>query len=132
MERVPDTELVPHIGVDDVDIQQILARVAEDAHIQKVFGAPIEQEGVLVIPVAAVRGAGGGGSGTGRVPGTDTPGEGGGGGFALTTRAVGVYVIKGGDVHWRPAVDVNRAVLGGQILGLAFLLLIRSVLRRRI
>ncbi|MDM7856221.1 hypothetical protein [Cellulomonas alba] len=41
-------------------------------------------------------------------------GHGGGGGFAVHVRAVGVYVIDDRGVHWRPAVDVNRVILGGQ------------------
>lgn len=41
-------------------------------------------------------------------------GHGGGGGWAMHVRAVGVYVIDDRGVHWRPAVDVNRVILGGQ------------------
>ena len=140
-----------------MNIQHILERITGDAPAQKVFGAPIERDGVLVVPVATVRGAGGGGSGTGSVPGADRPAEGGGGsgggsgtgtgtgsvpgadrpaeggggGFTFSARPVGVYVLRDGDAHWRPAVDVNRAILGGQLLGLVCVLAIRSVLRRR-
>jgi uncharacterized spore protein YtfJ len=115
---------------DDVNIQQILERVTGDSPVQKVFGEPVERDGVVCVPVATVFGAGGGGSATGHVPGADGPGEGGGGGFTFSARPVGVYVIKDGDAHWRPAVEVNRAILGGQLLGLVLLLVIRSVLRR--
>jgi uncharacterized spore protein YtfJ len=41
-------------------------------------------------------------------------GHGGGGAFAMHVRAVGVYVIDDRGVHWRPAVDVNRVILGAQ------------------
>jgi uncharacterized spore protein YtfJ len=114
-----------------VNIQQILERITGDAPVQKVFGDPIERDGALVIPVAIVLGAGGGGSATGRTPGTDGTSAGGGGGFAFTARPVGVYVIRNGEAQWRPAVDANRAILGGQLLGLVLLLVVRSVLRRR-
>ncbi|WP_169315147.1 hypothetical protein [Cellulomonas gilvus] len=30
---------------------------------------------------------------------------------------MGVYVIDERGVHWRPAIDLNRIVLGGQIVG---------------
>ncbi|MDJ0397913.1 MULTISPECIES: hypothetical protein [Rhodococcus] len=33
-----------------------------------------------------------------------------GGGFGVGARPVGAYVISGGNVSWRPAVDVNRLV----------------------
>jgi hypothetical protein len=40
-------------------------------------------------------------------------------------------VIRGDEVTWKPAIDVNRVILGGQILGVVALLVIRSILRRR-
>jgi hypothetical protein len=42
-----------------------------------------------------------------------------------------MYVISGDQVSWRPAVDVNRIVLGGQIVAIAALLVLRSILRHR-
>ncbi|MCR6689763.1 hypothetical protein [Cellulomonas sp.] len=35
----------------------------------------------------------------------------------MRVKAVGVYVIDDRGVHWRPAIDINRIVLGGQIVG---------------
>jgi hypothetical protein len=40
-------------------------------------------------------------------------------------------VIEGNCVSWRPAVDVNRIILGGQIVLIVGLLVLRSVLRHR-
>lgn len=77
--------------------------------MRRVFGAPVERDGVTVIPAARV----GGGGGAGR--GTDQRGQDGeGGGFGLAGTPAGVYVIKDGKVRWQPAVDVNRlfTVLG--------------------
>jgi hypothetical protein len=49
-------------------------------------------------------GVGGGG-------GADEHGQHGeGGGFGLVARPVGAYVIKDGEVSWRPAFDLNRAI----------------------
>jgi hypothetical protein len=39
--------------------------------------------------------------------------------------------IKGNTVSWRPAVDLNRIVIGGQIVVIVALLVLRSVLRHR-
>jgi hypothetical protein len=40
-------------------------------------------------------------------------------------------VISGNDVRWQPAVDVNRAIIGGQIVAIVALLVLRSVLKAR-
>ena len=77
---------------------------AQDAiTVKRVFGDPIETEGVTVIPAAKVGGGGGGGG---------ENENNGGGGFGLGARPVGAYVIKGDDVRWVPAVDVNRLSAG--------------------
>jgi uncharacterized spore protein YtfJ len=86
-----------------------------------VFGEPVERDGVVVIPAARVSGGGGGGGGG------DTEGNGGAGsGFGLSARPVGAYVLKGGEVSWRPAVDVTRIVLGGQVVLAVGLLYLRT------
>jgi uncharacterized spore protein YtfJ len=114
-----------------MDIQGILGRVSEGGRVQQVFGEPIERDGVIVIPVAKIWAGGGGGGGTSpRQDGSVS--DGGGGGLGLLARPAGVYVIKDGDAQWRPAVDVNRLALGGQLLGLVLLLVVRSVLRRKL
>jgi uncharacterized spore protein YtfJ len=112
-----------------MDIQEILTRATDSAQVGRVFGAPVERDGVVVIPVASVRGGGGGGSGSG--PQGEGSGEGSGGGIGLTARPAGVYVIRDGDAHWRPALDLNKVILGGQAVAVVALLLLRSVLRGR-
>ena len=90
--------------------------------VRRVYGDPYQEEGVTIIPAANV--AGGGGAGT------DQQGNG-GGGFGLRARPVGAWVIKDGDVQWRPAFDVNRTILMCQIVALAALFTIRSVAKTR-
>ena len=58
-------------------------------------------------------------------------GSGGGSGLAVRVRPVGVYVVDSQGVHWRPALDVNRAILGGQVLAALVVLAMARVLRRR-
>jgi len=41
-------------------------------------------------------------------------GHGGGGGYGAYVKAVGVYVVDDAGVHWKPSIDVNRVILGGQ------------------
>lgn len=101
-----------------------LLRGAKDAMTARtVFAEPIERDGVLIIPAAKVRGGGGGGG--------DNQ-ENAGGGFGLTAKPAGAYVVReGGKVSWEPALDVNRIVLGGQIVAIIALLVLRSILRKR-
>ncbi|SDT49089.1 hypothetical protein [Actinoplanes derwentensis] len=130
-----------------LDTSEILERAragTDAATVGRVFGTPIERDGVTVIPVAIVGGGAGGGGG-----GLDSPddehaggngasaensvagGNGSGGGYGFGARPAGVYVIRDGDAHWRPAIDVNKIVIGGQLVAVAAFLLVRAILRRR-
>jgi uncharacterized spore protein YtfJ len=40
-----------------------------------------------------------------------------GAGFAARVKPLGVYVVHEDGVTWRPALDLNRVILGGQALG---------------
>jgi uncharacterized spore protein YtfJ len=92
---------------------------AKDAlTVRTVCGDPYQEEGITVIPAATVMGGGGGGG--------DTQGNG-GAGFGLAARPVGAWVIKDGDVRWRPALDLNRVILVGQIVAIVALLTMRSI-----
>jgi uncharacterized spore protein YtfJ len=82
-----------------MNVDELLSGARDAISVRRVFGDPIEHDGVMVVPVAKVGGGGGGGS--------DTE-HNGGGGFGLGARPVGVYVIKDGQVSWRPAIDPVR------------------------
>jgi len=97
-------------------------------NVRAVFGDPIRHDDVTVIPVAAVRGAAGGGTGTGPAGGAGS-GTGGGMGYALRARPVGVFVVHGTRVTWKPAVDVVRVLLAGQVTLIG--LVVAVFLRRR-
>ena len=135
-----------------LDSNTILEKAREGtdaATAARVFGTPVEKDGVVVVPVAIVSGGGGGGSGSGTAAAKataatsdespaadgagkpDQEGEGSGGGFGFSARPAGVFVLKNGEVSWKPAVDVNKIVMGGQLVFITALLVARSVLRRR-
>ncbi|HEX2194390.1 MAG TPA: sporulation protein [Candidatus Limnocylindria bacterium] len=101
-------------------VSEMLEGAREAITVRRVYGDPIEAEGVTIIPAADVRGGGGGGA--------DTQ-DNGGGGFGLIARPVGVYVVRGGDVRWEPAVDVSRVAIIGTIAGIVALLVLRSVVK---
>ncbi len=104
---------------------QIVEKSKDAATVGRVFGEPIHQGDVTVIPVAKVIQGSGGGKGSGEE-------EGGGVGFGLGAAPAGVFVIKDGDVRWQPVVDVNRIVIGSQIVAVVLLLTVRAVLKRHL
>jgi uncharacterized spore protein YtfJ len=80
-----------------------------------VYGEPVEQDGAVVIPAAAVfGGGGGGGDGTGALPVRE------GAGFGVFARPAGAFVVRGGKVDWVPAVDVTRLGLAAAVTVVAF------------
>jgi len=115
------------MGTTETDLLEQIGKAEESFTVRRVFGEPFEKDGVTVIPAARVQGAVGGGGG--QAPG----GEGGTGtGFAMNTKPFGVFVIKGGEVGWRPAGDVNRMILGCQVVAIVALLTIRSIVKARL
>lgn len=101
-----------------MDIDAILERARAGMSAERVYGAPIEQDGVTVIPAAKVMGGGGGGTGTDETTGE----EGGGAGFGINARPAGALIIEpGGRVRWKPFFDWNRVVVGVQLVGIVFL-----------
>jgi uncharacterized spore protein YtfJ len=126
-----------------MDIHEVLNHVRDAMTVKRVFGDPYEKDGVTVIPVANVMGGAGGGggssaavsAGTGDAVATDgAPESGYGIGYGLRATPAGVYVIKDGEVEWKPALDVNRVALqrtGAIIVGLFVLRsIIRTLVRR--
>jgi uncharacterized spore protein YtfJ len=111
----------------EMDVLEQIGKAEEAFTVRRVFGEPFEKDGVTVIPAARVQGAVGGGGG--EAP--DGQGKGTGTGFAMNSKPFGVFVIKDGDVAWRPAVDVNRVILGGQIVVVVALLVVRSLIKAR-
>jgi uncharacterized spore protein YtfJ len=91
--------------------------VRDAATVRRVFGEPVQQDGVTVIPATAVRTTYGGGSGR------DPKGQDGeGGGAMLTARPVGVFVVGGDEVRWVPVVDVTRLVTVAGLVAGAYLI----------
>ena len=68
----------------------------------------------------------------GRVDASGTgDGDVGGGGFAAVVKPLGVVVIDDSGTRWQPTIDVNRAILGGQIVAALAVVTAGCVLARR-
>ncbi len=110
-----------------MEIQDVIAQARDTMTVKRVFGEPYEKDGVTIIPAARVQG--GAGAGGGEDP--QGQGKGSGSGFGVNARPVGAFIIRGGELSWRPAVDVNRIVLGGQVVAIVALLTIRAIIKAR-
>ena len=103
-----------------MNVDEMLQGARDTLTVSRVYGEPIERNGVTLIPAADVMGGGGGGS--------DTE-HNGGGGFGVRARPVGTWIIRGDDVSWAPAVDATRVALRGMLVAIVFLFVVRSVVK---
>jgi uncharacterized spore protein YtfJ len=110
-----------------MEAQEVLAQARDSMTVKRVYGEPYEKDGVTIIPAARVQGGAGAGGGED----AEGQGRGSGSGFGVSARPVGAFIIRGGELSWRPAVDVNRAILGGQVVAVVALLTIRAIVRAR-
>ena len=103
-----------------MNVTEMLEGARDAMTVKRVYGDPIERDGLTIVPTADVRGGGGGGG--------DAENNG-GGGFGLQARPVGIYIVKNGEVNWEPAVDVNRISIMGIVAGIVALLVLRSIVK---
>lgn len=102
-----------------MSVGELLTTIRETLTARRVFGEPIERDGVVVVPAAVV--FGGGGGGTGQLAGNQSDG----GGFGLLARPSGAFVITGGTARWVPALDVNRLGVVAGVVAVVWLLVRR-------
>ena len=110
-----------------MEVQEVIAQARDALTVKRVFGEPYEKDGVTIIPAAQVQGGAGGGRGED----PQGKGKGSGSGFGMTARPVGAFVLRQGELSWRPAVDINRIVLGGQLVAIVALLTVRAIVKAR-
>lgn len=112
-------------------------------HVRRVFGEAYREGDTTIIPVAKIFGGGGNGYGEGSMHGRDdagsgsgsaapgSDGSGGGGGFGVRAKPVGVYTVRDGKVRWEPALDLNRLVLGAQVVAAVAVIVIARAVRKK-
>ena len=109
-----------------MQVEELLSGARDVVSVKRVYGEPYEKNGLTVIPAATVRGGGGGGMGD-----NEAGESGGGGGFGLVARPSGAWIVEDGEVTWKPAIDVNRIVLGGQIIAMTAIIVAGRILLAR-
>ena len=122
-----------------MDAQEVLEHARDAMTVKRVFGDPYEKDGITMAPVANVMGGAGAGGGTavrakpaasGEEPaGEGAPDSGYGMGYGVRATPAGVYVIKDGEVEWKPALDMNSLVLQRALVAVVGLLVLRSIVR---
>lgn len=101
-----------------MNVDEMLTGVRDAITVKRVYGDPIERDGILVIPAAKVSGGAGGGG--------DNENNG-GGGFGIRARPVGAWIIRDGEVSWEPAIDATRIASLSMLVAIIFLLTVRSI-----
>jgi len=113
-----------------MDVGNLLTKVSGNLSVRRAFGTAYEKDDLLIIPVAMMAGGGGGGTARPRHRDPADPGSqpeaspavpdatprdpermDAGGGFGGLVLPAGAYVVKGDQVRWVPAVDMNIVVL---------------------
>ena len=108
-----------------MNVTDVLTQARDSITVQRVFGEPIDHGHVTVVPVARVgrwRWRGQRRRARRRARASAT---------AWVPRLPGSTCIDDDHVKWQPAVDVNRVILGGQIVAIVLLLTIRALARMR-
>ncbi len=94
--------------------RELIGAIREAMSARRVFGEPVERDGVTLICAATVIGGGGAGVGEGASEGSDAetgrPG-GFGAGFGGVMWPAGAFEIRDGRVTWRPAIDLTRVLI---------------------
>jgi uncharacterized spore protein YtfJ len=104
-----------------MDVEEMVARSQDAATVGRVYGEPHEKDGTTVIPAARVSARGGSGAARG--------GEHSGGGFRADAEPVGAFMIRDGQVEWKPVFDLGATVRSGQLVGVVALLVLWAVVR---
>lgn len=101
-----------------MNVDEMLSGARDTMTVKRVYGDPIERDGVLVIPAAKVTGGGGGGG--------DSENNA-GGGFGVSAKPAGAWVIRNGEVEWTPAIDVTRIASLSMLVAIVFLWTVKSI-----
>lgn len=101
-----------------MNVDEMLSGARDAMTVKRVYGDPIERDGVLVIPAAKVTGGGGGGG--------DSENNA-GGGFGVSAKPAGAWVIRNGEVEWEPAIDVTRIATLAMLVAIVFLWTVKSI-----
>lgn len=102
-----------------------IEQFSETATVKRVFGEPYEHNGITIVPAARI--GGGAGSGESDINGHENSGS----GIGMGGAPAGAFVVEGNVVTWKPAIDVNKIILGAQVVAVVALLTLRAIVKAR-
>lgn len=117
-DTLEDAEKEARASAADNGVTRLAEHLGRNASASAVFGAPVERDGVTVIPVARVRWGVGGGGGRGRRKGQTDDGFGGGGG--VQAAPLGFIEVRDGGARYRRIRDPLRVAIAALLLPLSF------------
>lgn len=127
---------IPDINETHAVVQDTVSKLLEAADVSKVYGRPVKQGDVAIIPAAEVLsfmgfGVGaGGGTSTGENAGTGSGGGGGGVGRVLS-RPVAIIIATSDEVRVEPVMDPTKIALAAITAGgFMFGMLLRMMNKR--
>jgi uncharacterized spore protein YtfJ len=103
-------------------VMEIVNEAKSAMRASEVFGTPYEKNGLTIIPAAKIMGDAGAG-------GDQHEPQARGAGFGVSTKPAGAFIIKGDEVRWQPALDLNRTIIAGQVVAIVALLTLRTIVR---
>ena len=113
-------------------IQQISDKAEKAANIKIIFGDPIKQGEVTVIPVGSIFLKGGGGGGKiGTQEGDEKGKRGMGLGMCISTKPIGYIEVKNNEAKFVNIIDKTKVIIGMMVtLGLLVCMAIKSKMHK--
>ena len=103
-------------------LRDVIGALGDAISVRRVYGDPIERDGVTVVPAATVLGGGGGGVDASTAEVADP--QGGGIGYGLISWPAGAWEVTAEGARWRPAYE---PVL---LAGIAMIVITTAIKRR--
>ena len=123
-----DMEFSQETSSDPIEgMQETMNQLLYSAHVDAVFGEPVEHGENLVIPAAEIFSVAGFGAGSGST--NDDTGKGGGGGGRVFARPVAVIISTPAGVRVEPIVDISKIWMAA-LTALGFFLAASHRMRR--
>jgi len=91
-------------------IQQLTDKVEKSGNVKALFGDPIREGGITLIPVANIKIRGGGGGGKGEIEGKEN-GKGFGMGMITVANPLGFIEIKDGEAKFNQIIDMTKVAI---------------------
>lgn len=104
-EAIHEADAAAEDGALNSIIGGLASRIGIYASASAVYGEPVDNDGVTVIPVARVRWGFGGGGGADQDEDGGNSDFGGGGGGGVTAHPVGFIEVRDGEAEFRPIKD---------------------------